>query len=308
VIAGLVGFSYLVGSITGSLAELRKMTEDSVKQFWNLRRFLKKAQVPMSLRIRIEKYLEHAYTLQKSGTEGGNLPILKLLTEQLRNELNCAMSMPHLEVHPLFEFLCETSAVAMQRIATKALTRKLLARGESNFSAGEIAQHMSFVVAGTLHYTTKSTGNSEKVTCGEDWITEPAMWISGWMTLGELVAESVSELIEVNSTEFADVIKRTPQIYQRVCTYAANFVQYLNSHNRNDLSDICQGDIIGEEIEMMLVDKEAGEEADDVIRQSSSKINQKSKNFGSAPLSWHLNKAKTLSFGKSSFGKSFYQK
>ena len=32
VISGLVGFSYLVGSITGSLAELRRMKEDAIKQ------------------------------------------------------------------------------------------------------------------------------------------------------------------------------------------------------------------------------------------------------------------------------------
>merc|ERR1719162_2306181 len=46
VIFGLVGFSYLVGSITGSLAELRRLKEESVKQFWSLRRFLKRSQVP----------------------------------------------------------------------------------------------------------------------------------------------------------------------------------------------------------------------------------------------------------------------
>merc|ERR1719478_572909 len=78
VVFGLVGFSYLVGSITGSLTELRRMNEDAAKQFWNLRRFLKKSQVQMPLRIRIEKYLEHAWTLQKNSMSNGNLGILKL--------------------------------------------------------------------------------------------------------------------------------------------------------------------------------------------------------------------------------------
>jgi len=101
VVFGLVGFSYLVGSITGSLTELRNMKSEASKQFWSVRRYLKKSQVSMALRIRIEKYLEHAWQIQNSQMKNANLPIFKLLTEQLRNELNCAMSMPHLEVHPL---------------------------------------------------------------------------------------------------------------------------------------------------------------------------------------------------------------
>jgi len=296
VIGGLVGFSYLVGSITGSLAELRRMKEDAVKQFWNLRRFLKKSQVPMPLRIRIEKYLEHAWQLQKDSVTGGNLPILKLLTEQLRNELNCAMSMPHLEVHPLFEYLCttSTSAVAMQRIATKALSRKLLARGESNFHPGEIAQHMGFVVAGKLHYSKRGLGmmpdHQEEVTKGEDWITEPAMWCPEWMTLGELVATGVSELLEVSSEGFADSIKRTPQVYDRVCIYAANFIQFLNGQNRKDLSDICQGDIIGDDITDMLIDKEAEEHIYDVLNSPK----HPHKPFSKAR---QLRKTRTMSMG-----------
>merc|ERR1719456_1153372 len=73
VIFGLVGFSYLVGSITGSLTELRRMKEEAVKQFWNLRRFLKRAHVSTSLRIRIEKYVEHAMAMEKCSINHGNL-------------------------------------------------------------------------------------------------------------------------------------------------------------------------------------------------------------------------------------------
>merc|ERR1712100_1012468 len=40
VISGLVGFSYVVGSITGSLAQLRSMRETTAKLFWQLRRYI----------------------------------------------------------------------------------------------------------------------------------------------------------------------------------------------------------------------------------------------------------------------------
>merc|ERR1719433_1246222 len=66
VIFALVGFSYLVGSITNSLTQLRSMSEDSHKQFWMLRRYLKHNRVSTALSVRIQRYLEHAWQRQKA--------------------------------------------------------------------------------------------------------------------------------------------------------------------------------------------------------------------------------------------------
>jgi len=268
VILGLVGFSYLVGSITGSLTELRRMNEEATKQFWNLRRFLKKSGVNIQLRVKIEKYVEHAWHAQKASITNTNLPILRLLTEQLKNELNWAMSKPHLEVHPLFKYMSEHCALAMQRVATKALTRKLLARHEPFFHAGEIAQHMSFLTRGRLKYIKEGQfSDIEWVDADEDWITEPALWTPQWVTLGELLAERVSEVIEVSSTDFADAIKRTPQVFDRVSTYATNYMCWLNKH-RATMSDITQGDEVSEEIEAMLWEQ-LDEDQPQVMRQEN---------------------------------------
>merc|ERR1719199_1694768 len=129
----------------------------------------------MTLRIRIEKYLEHAWTVHKGAQNSGNLAILCMLTEQLRNELNCAIFMPHLEVHPLFEYLSIVHHISMQRIATKALSRKLLARNETIFQPDEIAQHMTFPVSGRLLYerTFGAFSDREMVDKDGDWVTEP---------------------------------------------------------------------------------------------------------------------------------------
>merc|ERR1719471_252981 len=64
VVFALVAFSYVVGSITGSLTQLRSMQEDTYKQFWNLRRYLKQHRVPTALSARIQRYLEHAWSSQ----------------------------------------------------------------------------------------------------------------------------------------------------------------------------------------------------------------------------------------------------
>merc|ERR1719191_2123613 len=60
IVFALLGFSYLVGSITGSLTQLRSMNEEGTKAFWSLRRYLRQNNVPTALSIRVQKSLEHA--------------------------------------------------------------------------------------------------------------------------------------------------------------------------------------------------------------------------------------------------------
>ncbi|CAK0877263.1 unnamed protein product [Prorocentrum cordatum] len=70
VVFALVGFTYIVGSITGSLTQLRSLSEGSAKMFWDLRRYLThfRVQPTLALRIlRIEEYLEHAWARQQKG-------------------------------------------------------------------------------------------------------------------------------------------------------------------------------------------------------------------------------------------------
>lgn len=254
VVFGLVGFSYLVGSITGSLSELRRLKEEASKQFWNLRRFLKKNSVSLPLRLRIEKYLEHAWQVRKDSMDNGNLPILKMLTEQLRNELHCAIALPHLTVHPLFKYLTRNASAAMQRMTTTALSRKYVNRREIILEPGDLAQHMSFVMKGQLDYWREvdQVYRPETVTSDEDWITEPAIWLSEWVVLGHLVAATVSEVLDCSSKGFFEAIQRTPQVYDRVCIYARNYIEWLENQDSEKLSDICQGDQVGNEIEGLL--------------------------------------------------------
>merc|ERR1719414_2266156 len=65
VVCALVGFSYVVGSITGSLTQLRGIHEEESKIFWELRRYLKRNKVNPELSYRIQRYCEHAWHSQQ---------------------------------------------------------------------------------------------------------------------------------------------------------------------------------------------------------------------------------------------------
>lgn len=245
VVFALVGFSYVVGSITGSLAQLRSIQEDASKQFWSVRRYLRQNQVPVTLSLRIQKYLEHAWNKHKDRVNLSNIKLFSLLSEQLHNELKLSMSVPHLTVHPLFHHLNEISCVTMHRLATSAISRKLLARNDSLFFPGEMATHMYFVVQGRLQYLRYLVSGQEKkewVDRGEDWISEPVLWVSSWVHIGVLVAATECELLLVQSAAFSDVVRLNPQVLTVSSAYACRYVQYLNSQDNDMLSDITQGE------------------------------------------------------------------
>jgi hypothetical protein len=235
VLFALVGFSYLVGSITGSLTQLRMLREDSSKQFWNLRRYLRHCKVPLDLRMRIEKYLEYSWQKKCESVVEEDVVIMKLLSEGLRDELRCAQVIPHLSVHPIFEYISSIMPVTLNRITTKALNTKRLARDDSLFHAGELALNMAFIVEGKLMYM---RGLDESCTKGEVWISEPVLWTPNWIHLGALTATSVSELLLVDPEKFGEVVQLNPLAHEMMRAYCIGFLDWLNETERDDLSDI----------------------------------------------------------------------
>merc|ERR1712048_838188 len=107
--------------------------EEAVKEFWKLRRFMKRNSVPVELSMRIQRYLEHEYHRQMEGSTPDKVRLLNLLSEQLQNELHCAMSVRHFKVHPLFSHVGNVSEITIQRIAKRAIAAKHFARGDPVF-------------------------------------------------------------------------------------------------------------------------------------------------------------------------------
>eukprot|EP00972_Heterocapsa_arctica_P055795 8230947-Heterocapsa_arctica.AAC.1 len=96
-IFALVGFTYLVGSMTGLLSQLRSLQEEQLaKQFWNLRRYLRQHNISKELSVRVNRYLEHALQKKRVRVDKASVQMLSLLSEQLGNELQYEMSVPHM--------------------------------------------------------------------------------------------------------------------------------------------------------------------------------------------------------------------
>ncbi|CAK0795567.1 unnamed protein product [Prorocentrum cordatum] len=236
VVFALVGFTYIVGSITGSLAHLRSLSEGSAKMFWDLRRYLTHFRVRPTLALRIEKYLEHAWARQQKGVHPKSVQALAMLSEPLRQELDLEIYRPSLTVHPLLLSLGEASPLTMRRIAHSAIRESKAARHDLIFVPREPGVNMFFRVSGTLWYRANGDVQDTMVSQAEEgWVAEPVLWVSAWDHKGVLTAASDSDLLMVDPVQFGRVVThRSGRSYEMAVQYASAFVQWLMVHAQGE--------------------------------------------------------------------------
>ncbi|CAK9027753.1 unnamed protein product [Durusdinium trenchii] len=256
VVFALVGFSYVVGSILASLAQLRSMSEQSAKDFWMMRRFLRRNNVPMELASRIQRFVEHAFVQQQKKMSIHEVKVLQLLSDGLMEELQCAMNLPHMIVHPLLAFLNSFSVITVQRLAKESVHRAQLARGDTQFLPNQEGSFMYFIAGGRMQYIRDADGPDprvEVVDTGEDWIAEPVMWTPFWIHVGQLTAISECDLVAVAPKAFGEIVALIRPVAALVARYSSNFMQWVKElESRDELSDVIQGDEAVDQIRSFL--------------------------------------------------------
>lgn len=249
-IFGLVLFSSFVSNITASMTQLRSMSEDSSKEFWLLRRFLRQRSVPSQLSFRILRFLEHASVTQTGMVQEGNVKLLALLSNQLHNELQMVVQFSVLMLHPLFAKLGEMSSHTVQQLTVNVLSRQYFAASDLVFKLGSRATSMYIVDDGQLSYarvgiTDSVTHNS---THGRNtWLSEPALWTS-WNHIGSAVARQNCALVSINANAFASELQNDGICWRLVAQYAGEYLHWMNSLQCRELSDI-GGSSLPEDVE-----------------------------------------------------------
>lgn len=263
---GLLIFSSVVSRVTSSMIQLQTLTDQNARQFWLLRRFFRERQVPKALSARIQRYLEYAIQKQSEHVQEINVKILSLLSNQLSDELQFAITVPQLSTHPLFEYISKVSDVTMHRLARSAITRKDIASEDSVFFNTEIATHMYYVTSGELVYLKNSNMDPEMVG-REQWICEPSLW-TPWTHLGDLHATTECDLISIDAHSFGEVVQKNSLTCQLAATYAASYVEMLNKKERHELTDIR---VASDEIPLPSIDDGESKDEEPVKPRASMK-------------------------------------
>eukprot|EP00930_Biecheleria_cincta_P104822 TRINITY_DN9724_c0_g1_i1.p1 TRINITY_DN9724_c0_g1~~TRINITY_DN9724_c0_g1_i1.p1 ORF type:complete len:694 (-),score=96.95 TRINITY_DN9724_c0_g1_i1:180-2261(-) len=256
VLFALVGFAYIIGSITGSIAQLRSMSEQVTKDFWLLRRYLKKNNVPVTLSLRIQKFIEHFHAHSQKQMTSDQVKLLKTLSRQLSEELQCAINLPHMNIHPLFKVLGERSVITMNRVATDCVTRGHMAKGDTMFELDQRCSYMYFIANGRLKYTrTIDEEDVAEFVDREDWVSEPVLWTAAWFHVGTAVAHSECEVLYISPKPFEDVLSLVKPVASLVSEYGRRLIAWVGSMEH--LNDVIQGDKFGSTIRRFIPEDHA---------------------------------------------------
>lgn len=252
VLFALIVFSYIVGSITGSLTQLRMMSETITRETLKLRRFLRRNAVPIGLSLRIRRFVEFELKRRQQPVNQQSVGCLAVLSEQLQLELSFALVQPTLNTHALFEALVKSNggSLLMEK-ASQHFEKKTLAMDDWEFLPYTPATAMRFLLAGQLRYVrTIDTGDLDPVTDesiidpGRQWISEAVMWIADWEYVGELSATIESHLLLISPKCILSLIDAYPVCHKMLKNYANDFVMWVSNLSPEEMTDVLEPIIV----------------------------------------------------------------
>lgn len=234
----LMTFSTLVSKMTSLMSNLNKLKDEETEQFRLLRRYLIYNDIPLHLSQRIVRFLQHGYRIRNEAlSAGSHLPILDLLSQSLRGELqlerhrNCLIELQFIQQLPPEN---RQTIQVMQKLAVNALGDTVVAHDDVLFGAGDSAEAAYFVQSGRLNYLWEEEEDSDGgIPVNRNvWVAEMALW-TPWIHLGDLVSEDVSRLVVLHVEQFCKCVRESGECQPAAVAYAKDYVDELKSKNSN---------------------------------------------------------------------------
>jgi len=236
----LITFSSFVGSITTSMTALRSMRADTKKQFWMLRRYLNSKKIPYGTKSRVIKFLEFQSAKRQAEVSPDSIEILDLLSVPLQNLLQYELRKHYIEDHPFFAYLQEHMRPIMIRLCSRVLKFNPFAPEDVVFRNGEESTAMYVVQSGAVEYHAKHGPHREPKLLEhglEGNLSEATLWTSWWHR-GQATSRTASFVGIIQPEPFAEIAKGHTVPWNFCRTYAAMFVENMNSLSAGEHDDL----------------------------------------------------------------------
>eukprot|EP00811_Abedinium_folium_P029242 NODE_458_length_3028_cov_12.264736.p1 GENE.NODE_458_length_3028_cov_12.264736~~NODE_458_length_3028_cov_12.264736.p1 ORF type:complete len:743 (+),score=139.82 NODE_458_length_3028_cov_12.264736:195-2231(+) len=243
----MVAFSSIVGGITAGMTSLRNLKQDNTKQLWLLRRYMRQRMVPQDLAGRIYSLLEHKTDTATNFVQEEQIKgVLSQLSVALTNELKYHNRATSLVTHPLFAHFDRCMVAVMHRLCKVALCIEAYGDHEGIFAGGDKAKKVYFLRPPA---TVCINAHSHEVVAGYnplgcdfleppprqgEAIGEAALWTT-WRHQGNFFALSPCEVISIEGGIFSDVLSTHPRPWYIASSYAALFIELLNTRPVHDV-------------------------------------------------------------------------
>jgi len=200
-------FSSLLSSITTSMINLRKLSEEKTKQAGYVRRYITDKQVTLETGNRVVAYLrKHNYNVSsKKSLHEDQIRAFAILPDSLLAQLRCEVYLPQLLRHPFFRLARKLDEAALVPLCVSAMVEQTLSLSQERFACGERATHMYITTSDSFAFFLGQLEEiSEPVPAGAI-VSEPALWVV-WEHRGRLVALAPANLMAMRAEAFQKVM------------------------------------------------------------------------------------------------------
>jgi hypothetical protein len=228
VLIALLIMGFGITRLLACISELRKMFAERSEARRGLREYLVANEVPYELATRTMRFLDCA--LRNRSLALPDPPALKMLSEQLRLELEAVRRKPCINRHPLFSWLCD-NYLDMELGLCQALKRRMHAQDELIFQEGVVAQGMTFTIRGSFRLRSKASAfDTQPWEFGTQECFSELSLYTKWIHRSTLMACTYSDSFVLLLTDFITCIKSSPAVMSTVHEYARAFLE-LFAHN-----------------------------------------------------------------------------
>mmetsp|Transcript_3900 Transcript_3900/g.8513 ORF Transcript_3900/g.8513 Transcript_3900/m.8513 type:complete len:457 (+) Transcript_3900:2-1372(+) len=265
---GLVMFSSFVGSVTATITNARRLSEERKLEAVLLRRYFSDNKVSIRTGNKVLKYVKMQQH-KRTGVLESDVKSLCHLPHSMMNDLRVEVFEPVLSQHPLFRQLKRMHAATLQKLCTTALTEVVLGREDEVIHYGKLAQKMFFVRRGSRGHAPvvmdyfagpTSVGRrapNARVRAGS-WCCEVSLWLAAgpspkhgkvrsaeefsesseaWRHRGRLVVRQQCEVLELHAPRFRVVAMEHPLAIKDFRRYAEMYIKAM-SQDQQDLIDV----------------------------------------------------------------------
>lgn len=246
-LAGLIVFSFFIGTINQALAKLRYATAQELQQNQLVRRYVNENGISVGLATEILTFIKRrGVGKAQSKLVSGDIKILKVLPRALRDNLLEEVSMPVLTSHPLLHYLSLMGYPEMARLCHKAIKESSVVHGEEIFHPNSAPDRFIFLMNGRLKYSSDAMGHHDMEDVNEGMrIAEATLWLK-WEYRGRLNCEDQSAyFLTIDAPFFRKCMARS-SLNEMVTMYARLFLQLMMEtyEHEDEASDLFGNDTL----------------------------------------------------------------
>ncbi|CAJ1386691.1 unnamed protein product [Effrenium voratum] len=208
-VAGLIVFSFFIGTINQSLGKLGSLTAQETRQNTLVRHYVVEKHISVELAADILRCIRRrGLGKENSKLVLSDIKILESLPRKLLVQLQQEVGMPILESHSMLKHVSAMNYKDIAALCNRALKEMSVVYGEELFQAGFPGEKMYFVRSGMLSYNWDLTPHITDEVFAESRVSEAALWLR-WEYRGRLAcADQNSYLFSLDAVNFRKVMAR----------------------------------------------------------------------------------------------------